>query len=220
LHFGADMWRVYGTYWMWFFYFLGSYVVFLIVVFATGAIGAMIGGRDNPSAAIIAVSAVCMVWVIAWIWVAVRLAPAAATSVGVRAFTPLKAWSVSRGRFWALFGSYLLVTILYVIAILAIWIAFYGPIYANVFSHIDWRSISGDPQSFSRRYGEANVEVMRQMFGSPLAIALYIAGQIANQVVLILFSLILYGINARAVIAAAKEGKIEGTTIDVAEQFS
>ena len=220
LHFGADMWRVYGTYWVWFLYFLVTYIVFFIVLFATGAIGAMIGGRGNPIIAGVAVLTVCVVWVLGWFYAAVRLAPAAATSVGVREFAPLKAWTVSRGRFWALFGSYLLVMILYVIAIVVVWIAFFGPMYLNTFSHIDWSSMSSDPQGFSRRYSEANLDLMRQMFGSPLAIALYIAGQLANQVVVILFSLVLYGINARAVIAAATEGKIQAPGVGVAEQFS
>src|SRR6185503_11937585 len=47
LHFGADMWRVYGAYWVWFLYFIVTWIVFWIVLFAAGAIGAMIGGRDN-----------------------------------------------------------------------------------------------------------------------------------------------------------------------------
>ncbi|MBS0385903.1 MAG: hypothetical protein JSS00_11200 [Proteobacteria bacterium] len=220
LHFGADMWRVYGTYWMWFLYILGTYIVFVIVLIATGAIGAIIGGRDNPAVAGLAVLAVCVVWVLGWLYLTVRLAPAAATSVGVREFAPLKAWTVSRGRYWALFGSYLLVTILYLVAIVVVWIAFFGPMYVNAFSHIDWSSMGSDPQGFSRRYSDANLELMRQMFGSPLAIGLYVGGQLANQVVVILFSLVLYGINARAVIVAAEEGKVQVPGVGVAEQFS
>jgi hypothetical protein len=219
LHFGTDMWRVYGTYWMWFLYFFVTYIVFFIVLIAAGALGAVIGGRDNPAIAGVAIGAVSIAWVLAWCYVAVRLAPAAATSVGVRKFAPLTAWTVSRGRFWALFGSFLLVTILYVVAIVAVWAVFFGPTYLNVFGHMDWSSMSGDPQGFSRRYSEANLEVMRQLFGSPLAIALYIGGQLANYVVVIVFSLVLYGINARAVIAAAEDGKVQVPGVGVAEQF-
>ena len=79
LHFGADMWRVYGTYWVWFLYFIVTWIVFWIVLFAAGAIGAMIGGRDNPMIAGLLVMGVCAVWVLAWIYVTVRLAPAAAS---------------------------------------------------------------------------------------------------------------------------------------------
>jgi hypothetical protein len=219
LCFGADMWRVYGAYWMWFFYFFVSYIVFIIVLIAAGAVGAVIGGRDNPAIAGLAIGAVSIAWVLAWCYVVIRLAPAAATSVGTRKFAPLTAWTVSRGRFWALFGSYLLVLIVYAIAIVAVWVVFFGPTYLNVFRSVDWSSMSGDPQGFSRRYSEANLELMRQMFGSPLAIGLYIGGQIVNYAVAIVFSLVLYGINARAVIAAASEGKVQAPGVGVAEQF-
>ena len=60
---------------------------------------------------------------------------------------------------------------------------------------------------------------MRQMFGNPVSIWLYIAGQIAIYTVGLFFSLVLYGINARAVIAAAEDGKVQAPGIGVAEQF-
>jgi len=126
LHFGPDMWRVYGAYWVWFLYFIVTWIVFWIVILAAGAIGAMIGGRDNPMIAGLLVFAVCAIWVVGWIYVTVRLAPAAATSVGVREFAPLKAWTVSRGRFWALFGSYLLLYVLYLIALAIVSGVFFG----------------------------------------------------------------------------------------------
>jgi hypothetical protein len=220
LHFGADMWRVYGTYWMWFLYFLVTYFVFLILLVATGALGAVIGGRDNPMIAGAAVIGMCIAWVLGWFYVAVRLAPAAATSVGAREFTPLKAWTVSRGRFWALFGSYLVVFIVYTVAICVVWIAFFGATYVNAFSHVDWSSMSGDPQRFSRSLSEANLGRLQQMFGNPVSIALYIAGQIAIYAVALFSYLIFYGINARAVIAAAEDGKIQAPGVGVAEQFS
>ena len=220
LHFGADMWRVYGAYWAWFLYFIVTWFVFWIVLFAAGAIGAMIGGRDNPTIAGLLVIGVCAIWVLGWIYVTVRLAPAAATSIGVREFAPLKAWTVSRGRFWALFGSYLLLYVLYVIALAIVSGVFFGAMYANAFSHIDWTSMSSDPQGFSQRYSEANLELMRQMFGSPVSIALYIVGQVATYAVGLVFWLLFYGVNTRAVIAAARDGKIQAPGIDVAEQFS
>ena len=220
LHFGADMWRVYGTYWVWFLYFVGTWIVFWIVLLAAGAIGAMIGGRDNPMIAGLLVFAVCIVWILGWIYATVRLAPAAATSVGVREFAPLKAWTVSRGRFWALFGAYLLLFIFYTIAVMAVSAVFFLPMYVNAFSHIDWTSMSSDPQGFSQRYSEANLELMRQMFGSPMSIALYILGQVATYTVGLVFWLLFYGVNARALIAAAKDGKVQAPGIDVAEQFS
>ncbi|MBI3438321.1 MAG: hypothetical protein HY054_06680 [Proteobacteria bacterium] len=220
LHFGKDMWRVYGTYWMWFLYFFATYIAFIIVLIATGAFGAIIGGRDNPAIAGFSVIGVAIVWVLAWCYVAVRLAPAAATSVGSREFAPLKAWTVSRGRFWALFGSFLLVFIVYTVAMMTVWIGFFGASYLSAFSQVDWSSASGDSQRFSQSFNEASQQRLQAMFGSPLSIALYIAGQAAIYVVALFFSLMFYGINARAVIVAAEEGKIQAPGIGVAEQFS
>ncbi len=217
LHFGADMWRVYGTYWVWFLYLFGAYIVFIIVLVATGFIGATIGGRDNSAVTGLAIIGVGVVWVLGWIYVTTRLAPAAATSIGVREFAPLKAWRVSDGRFWPLFGSYLSLFILYFLAIVAVGIVFFGAMYANIFSRLDWSSIGSDPQGFSRSY---NALVTQQMFGNPLSIALYIAGQVANYAVGAVFWLMFYGVNARALVAAAKEGKVEAPGVNVAEQFS
>ncbi len=220
LYFGADMWRVYGTYWMWFLYFVGTYILFFIVIIATTAVAAIAGGRDNPVVAGIVVVVVAAAWVLGWIYVAVRLAPASATSIGVRQFAPLKAWTVSRGRFWALFGSYFLLFVIYMIGLIVAWAVLFGPMYARAFGQLDWTSASGDPQGFSQRYNEASVGLVRDMFGSPLAIALYIAGQVAIYTIATLFSMLFYGVNARALLAAAQDGKIEAPGIDVAETFS
>lgn len=220
LHFGADMWRVYGTYWMWFLYFLGTYILFIIVIIATAAVAAIAGGRDNPLMTGTVVILVGAAWVLGWIYVAVRLAPASATSIGVRHFAPLKAWAVSRGRFWALFGSYFLLFVIYMIGLIVAWAVLFGPMYAHAFGQIDWTSASGDPQGFSQRYNEANVGLLRDMFGSPLAIALYIAGQVLIYTIATLFSMLFYGVNARALLAAAQDGKVEAPGIDVAETFS
>jgi hypothetical protein len=94
---------------------------------------------------------------------------------------------------------------------------FFGAMYANILGQLDWTSFGSDPQGFSRRYNEL---VMQQMFGNPLSIALYTAGQVANYAVGAVFWLMFYGVNARALIAAAKEGKLKAPGIDVAEQFS
>jgi hypothetical protein len=220
LHFGADMWRVYGVYWMWFLYFLVTYFIFAIVIVVATLIGASAGGQNNPAVAGVVVGVVCIAWILGWVYVATRLAPASATSVGTREFAPLKGWTVSRDRFWALFGSYFVLFLLYLIVLTVLWGVFFGATYLNAFSHVDWTSLQSDPQSFSQRYSEANLAVMREMFGSPAAIAIYIAGQVVIYAVGVVFWLLFYGINARAVIAAARDGKIQAPGVDVAEQFS
>lgn len=204
LCFGADMWRVYGAYWAWFLYFFCTYILFLIVVFVVALAGGALGGRDNPAVAGLVVAAVVIAWIVGWIYVAVRLAPAAATSVGVGHFAPLKAWSVSRGRFWALFGSYLLLFILWIIAFVVVGGITMGSVFAAIFSHVDWTATHSDPTAFSRSYAAA----MRDVYANPVLMALYFGGQFALQLVGVVIYVLFYGVNARAVQAALEEGKI------------
>jgi hypothetical protein len=209
LCFGADMWRVYATYWVWFLYFLCTGVLFWIVMLVFALIGGAAGGKDNPAVAGLVVGVACIAWILGWIYVAVRLAPAAATSIGVGHFAPLKAWSVSRGRFWALLGSYLLLMLLYVVAVIVVGGIAMGPFYASVFSHVDWSVAQTDPAAFSRSYQSANMQALQSLFASPVTIALYVGGQIAVYAVGLVFYVLFYGVNARAVQAALEDGKIE-----------
>jgi hypothetical protein len=208
LCFGADMWRVYATYWVWFLYFLCTGILFWIFMLVFALIGGAVGGRDNPMVAGLVVSIACIAWILGWTYVAVRLAPAAATSIGVGHFAPLKAWSVSRGRFWALLGSYLLLMLLYIVAAIVVGGIAMGPFYASVFSHVDWSTMGSDPQGFSRSYQAANMQALQSLLANPASIALYVGGQILVYAVGLVFYLLFYGVNARAVQAALEEGKV------------
>jgi hypothetical protein len=206
LCFGADMWRVYGAYWAWFLYFFCTYILFVIVIVVVSMIGAGLSGgnKDHSIVGGLVVFLAVIAWIIGWIYVAVRLAPAAATTIGAGNFAPLKAWSVSRGRFWALFGAYLIVFFLWLAALLVVGGISMGSMFASVFSHVDWAAARSDPTAFSRSYAEA----MSSMYANPVSMALYFGGQILLQVVGIVIYIMFYGVNARAVQAALEEGKI------------
>jgi hypothetical protein len=204
LCFGADMWRVYGTYWAWFLYFFCTYILFWIVLLVLAFAGAAAGGKDSALATGLMVFGVVVAWVVGWIYVAVRLAPAAATSIGVGHFAPLKAWTVTRGRFWALFGSYLLLGLLYIVVAMIIGGVIMGSLFASILAHVDWTAIQSDPQSVARAYRQALLDI----FANPLSMALYVGGQVAIRAVGIVFYILFYGVNARAVQAALEEGKI------------
>lgn len=209
LCFGADMWRVYGTYWVWLLFFVLSGILFWIVMLVVGIAAGSAGDGKNAMMPGLAVMAACIVWVLAWITVAVRLAPAAATSVGIGEFAPLKAWSVSGGRFWALFGSFLLATLLYIIVGIVLGVVFFGAFYGAVFGQIDWSQATSDPVAFNRSYEQAMMQALHNQFSNPVAIATYFGGQVVMWALAIVFYLLLFGINARAVQAALEEGKVE-----------
>jgi hypothetical protein len=206
LHFGADMWRVYGTYWVWFLYILISWVVFVIAVAVSGIAGVQ-AGEASP----LVVLGVALVFCLAWLYVTVRLSPASATSIGLGEFAPLKAWTVSRGRFWALFGAYLLLFIMYFVIVCVVTGITLSSYYSQVFGGLDWTLAQTNPDAFMREYEQASLAATQQMFSNPASIAIYIGSQVLAFAIAMVFYLLWFGIEARAVQAALMEGKIEKT---------
>jgi len=174
LHFGHDMWRVYGTYWFWFFYTLISGVIFFVVVTAVTMAAASAGEYGGW----IAFAAIVLA-LFAWLYTTVRLSPASATSIGIGEFAPFKAWSVSSGRFWALFGAYFLLFVIYLIV-------------ATIVGAI-----------------VLSLEASTAMFASPTSTAIYIGAQLVSFTVALVFYVLWYGVETRAVQAALEESKIE-----------
>jgi hypothetical protein len=97
LSLGADTWRVYGTYWLWFLLYIGFSIVMgillgvFMMVFAANALG---GGAD-PSSVLLALPVYYVVQYGLMIYFGVRFAPAAATSVARRKFSFFQAWTVT-----------------------------------------------------------------------------------------------------------------------------
>ena len=86
-------------------------------------------------------------WLV-WAWLAIRLAPAAAMTIRDRKIAFFDAWGATRGRFWTLFGSYLVLAVL----IFIVWTVMYmvigagiaASVYAN-FAEIEQAQAQGDP---------------------------------------------------------------------------
>ena len=207
LAFDADTWRVYGGYWLWLVFVIVGYLLFALAIAVLGGIGAMVF-QDAPVAVMIWMVLAVIACLCGVIYLAVRTAPAAATSIGMRRFAFFDAWKVSKGRFWPLFGSYFLLIVCYVIAILVLWGVTFGSAYMAMFS----ASAAGDPSAASN--------AMAQMLGTPAAIALYVGVQLVGLVIATVFYVLNFGVNARAVLAAGEEGKIEGLiNPDIAKTF-
>ena len=198
LSLGADTWRVYLGYWIWFVFYFVAYFAFLIVAVGAG-IGVGVAAQGNPDAALPSALIVCLIVLAAlaaWIYLAVRLAPAAATSVARRRFAFFDAWKVSRGRFWGLFGAFLLISFMFVVLCAAVCI---GGVVTLAMATAGQITQSGEPHSME--------EVMR-LVGAPQilvpGIALYAVYAVSVFLVFIAF----FGINARAAALALEEGKI------------
>ena len=196
LSLGPDTWRVWLTYWAWMAGFLCIYVVFASAVFALVLGVSMIAG---PAA--LAVTPLLLLGLYAALIVfAVRTAPAAATSVALKRCAFFKAWAVTRGRFWAMLGSFLLLWLIAVVIMLMLYTAGLATIFAA--SGVSFRDVmsAGDRHAIH----DAIIAVMM----TPRALT--IAG--AYYVLLVAFSLTLYvamfGVNARAAKLALEEGRI------------
>src|SRR5690606_24261544 len=128
------------------------------------------------------------------IFFAVRLAPAAATSVGKQKFAFFDAWTVTKGRFWALFGAFLLVFLLFFVAEIVLM----GVLFAVIGLYLFQAGASSDPtQMIAALFTPQNMIIVGGTY-----IVLLLLGVLVN--------LLLFGINAREVIAAAEDGKKEG----------
>src|SRR5690606_13392172 len=111
LSLGAPTWRVWCVYWMWFLLNLAfSLVMGVATAVLAGAIVLSTGAAES-AASVTPVLELIQYGVM--IYFGVRLAPAAATTIARRKFAFFDAWTVTKGRFWALLGSFAVLWLLY-----------------------------------------------------------------------------------------------------------
>ncbi len=203
LSLGADTWRVYFTYWIWFFLFLAYGIILLV---ALGGFGAALGfsaqGGDpsQMGSSVIAMVLVGCLWLLGMIYFGIRFAPAAATSVARRKFAFFEAWTVTKGRFWSLLGAFVLLILMYIVGYI-------------IFSMIASFALIGGMMSQMQTIGsDPTPEQMYALFANPaVAIPLGITILIAT-IGSLVWTIALYGVNARAAQAALEEGKIQAAT--------
>ncbi|WP_022696629.1 hypothetical protein [Euryhalocaulis caribicus] len=101
--------------------YLAIFIVGMVLGLAAGLIGQATetGGVLSIAAIIlVTISALC-----ALLYFSVRLSPIFAAAVGERRFAIAEAWRMTRGRFWEIFGAYVLAFLLTIAFAFAIWIA-------------------------------------------------------------------------------------------------
>jgi len=200
----ADTWRVYGTYWIWFFLNIAFSIVMAILQMV--AIGVAASAGADP---LMVTSVTTLVFLVLqyglMIYFGVRLAPAAATSIARQKMGFFKAWTVTRGRFWALFGAFFIAWIIYILAFLVIFGIGAGAIFAPIFTQLS----GADPSTVMPAVMQALMANLGLIGG--LYAVLLVVGMV--------FVVLMYGINARAAIAAVEDGKIEGLLPEMAKTF-
>jgi hypothetical protein len=194
----GDTWRVYFTYWIWFFLLMAVYFVAVIVAVGTiagVAVGAQ-GSADSMGAMAPAILLLIPVICLVLIYFGVRFAPAAATSVARRRFAFFEAWTVTKGRFWPLLGSFVLLWLMYFVGIMILSFIASFAMAGAMMSQMQTGAEPSTPEEAFALFGSPSVWV-------PLAIlyGLMIIGAFV-------FYVALFGVNARAAQAALDEGKI------------
>lgn len=132
-------------------------------------------------------------------FVGVRFGRAAATSVARRELSVAEAWTVTSDRFCALFGSFLLLWILFGLVYAVIASVTYGPIFTPLFQEI-WAS-------YSNPSPERAEELMRQIY-APSNLAIIGVGYALGILDAFGYALMALGVNARAAQAALEDGKV------------
>jgi len=121
---------------------LGIYIVTLIIA---AVLFGLAGAADSGGLA--AIGGILMFFLIlaaiaAFVWIAVRLAPASAFSVKNRAFNPVVSWGHMKGLVWPAIGSFLILYLLgYFILGFLVWFIFMGLFFSSgiigVFMELD-----------------------------------------------------------------------------------
>jgi hypothetical protein len=202
---GAPTWRVWSVYWMWFLLNIAfSIVMGILTGVLVGVLAVSTGG--DPGAVVSAQLVVTLVQYVLMAYFAIRFAPAAATTIARRKFSFFDAWTVTKGRFWALFGSFLLLYIVY--AVFSLILAGGMIAYLVGVAGIDLASVAADPSNANaaaRQFLEAFATALSQPTSWAIFGGLYLIGSFVG----IVFYIATFGVNARAALVALEEGKIK-----------
>ncbi len=201
-----DTWRVYGIYWCWVvgYMVIGTVASIIAMPIMMMTMGDIIADPSpDPMRMLqwqLSVQAPLMLLqYIPMIYFGVRFAPAAATSIARRRFSLFEAWAVTRGRFWALFGSFFLLGVIcalvYVLVNGAGFAFFLGDMLRAIFA--DWPSVNN----------ERAAEIWTRLFNAQ-TLGILIALYAFSGLISLGYVLMSYGVNARAALVALEEGKI------------
>lgn len=202
LSLGAPTFRVWSTYWMWFLLNIAFSIVMSVLM---GVMTGVFVASGDATAMMAVLPAFYLFQYALMGYFAVRFAPAAATSVARRKFSFFQAWTVTKGRFLALLGSFLLVFLIYIIVSILLAVVWFTVILGGVGP--DLASVANDPQRMNAVMLEA-FEAYLQSLSQPQNWVVIGVLQVIGLILMAFTYLATYGINARAAQAALEEGKI------------
>jgi len=194
----ADTWRVWFTYWIWLLLLIVVYVVCALAAFGFAA--ALLAGapssEPSPALALVPLAVIVGVLIVLAVF-GVRFAPAAATSIAKQRFAFFDAWTVTKGRFWALLGAFVLLFLMYFVGLIILSLVMSVTIGVSMFGQL---SSQGEPQSPQEAFA---------LLASPGVLIPVVVIYGIMIVGAFIFYIALFGVNARAARAALNEGKIK-----------
>lgn len=205
LSLGAPTWRVWGVYWVWLLLNIAFSIIMTIVMSMVIGILA-VGSGGDPAATMTAIPVVYVVQYGLMIYFAVRFAPAAAASIARRKFAFFDSWTVTKGRFLPLFGSFFLLYAFYTLVSIGLAIAIFALVLGPAAP--DLSAAVNDPA----RFNQVLLEVFQTYIASlsnPQNWVVIGAVQLIGTLFAVFFYVVMFGVNARAAVAALEEGKIK-----------
>jgi hypothetical protein len=189
---GADTWRIFAIYWLWILVSLVIIIAVVLLYVGLQAIGS-IGGAAQLAAMLVG-GLVPLAVLALWIFIAVRLAPAAAESIAQQRLVFFGAWRVTRGHFWPLLGSFVIIIVGYLVVALIAGQIIQIPIEREMAPIVHEMMTSRDASEAARRMAAVMQTPTFLIFGS-----LYL---IVTAAIACVYYVAMFGVNARAAQAA------------------
>ncbi len=124
IRFGSDELRLIMVYLIWAGVLIVSYLLFTILIAVLlGGIGAAIGGEIGAGIGVLAVILFIAYFAFA-IYYGTRLSPAAAITIRDQRISFFRAWGATKGRFWPMFGAFLVIALGAILALFLLYLVF------------------------------------------------------------------------------------------------
>lgn len=191
LRLDADAARVLLVYLTWVGVVLAVYVALIVVGTALAFLFALVRA---PVGLFLALAP--LLFLGGLIFVGVRFAPAAAVTIQAQRYAFLRAWAVTKGRFWSLFGAFAFILILYFVASLMLYTVFMFTV------------MGGAMAALMEAGGRPDPAAIAAMMTTPEAIAASLALNIVFVVLYQLTLIALFGVNAYAASAVQRDGPL------------
>lgn len=151
---GNDEWRMLAVGLIWMVSFIAAYLAFIL---AMVVLIAPLGAVSDGGVALLGLWMFIVVFALLFVWLyfAVKLSPAGAMTIRDQKVTFFGAWGASKGRFWPMFGAFVVLGLILYVGILILYMIGAFTVFGAMFNGID---ISG---------GEADPDQVVAVFTSP-----------------------------------------------------